>query len=292
MIEKQPFGKTGHNSTRTIFGAAVLWAMQQDRADRVLDLLQEYGINHIDAAASYGDAELRIGPWMKRHRKDFFLATKTGEREYGKARESIHRSLDRMQTDHVDLLQLHNLVEPDEWEQAFAAGGAIEAAVEAREAGLVRFIGVTGHGTRIPSMHLRSLDRFEFASVLLPYSFTMMANPAYAADFEKVYDLCTDRGVAIQTIKSTARRRWQNDDEPHFSWYEPLRDRDALSRSVRWVLSRPGVFLNTSSDAKILADTLSAAANAAAAPTASEMQSDVRDFAMEPLFDGGEHERI
>jgi aryl-alcohol dehydrogenase-like predicted oxidoreductase len=292
MIPKQPFGKTGHQSTRTIFGAAALWAMDQDRADRVLELLLEHGVNHIDTAASYGDAELRIGPWLKRHRQEFFLATKTGDRDYEGARDSIHRSLDRMQTDHVDLIQLHNLVEEVEWQHALGPGGALEAAIEARDAGLVRFIGITGHGTRIAGMHLRSLERFAFDAVLLPYNYTMMANPAYAADFEKVDDVCRARGVALQTIKAVARRRWQNDDVPHFSWYEPLRDRDAVQRHVRWVLSRPGIFLNTTSDAKVLPDVLDAAEQTIEEPAASEMEADIEHYGMEPLFEPGENETI
>jgi len=291
MIARAPFGSTGHESSRTIFGAAALWAMRQDRADRVLDLLFEHGVNHIDVAASYGDAELRVGAWMKRYRDRFFLATKTGDRDYAGARDSIRRSLDRLQTDRIDLIQLHNLVEPDEWEQVYAPGGALEAAIEARDAGLVRFIGVTGHGTRIPSMHRRSLDAFAFDSVLLPYNFTMMANSDYAADFERVCDLCWERGVAVQTIKSVARRRWQNDDERHFSWYEPLRDAAAVRRHVAWVLDRPGVFLNTSSDASILPEILSAAASAPA-PSDEELAADVARWEMEPLFEAGERERI
>jgi aryl-alcohol dehydrogenase-like predicted oxidoreductase len=291
-IAKQPFGHTGHLSTRVIFGAAALWAMPQDRADRVLDLLFEYGVNHIDTAASYGDAELRIGPWMQRHRREFFLATKTEERDCQGARDSIRRSLDRMQTDHVDLIQLHNLVEEDEWTQALAPGGALEAAIEAREAGLVRFIGVTGHGTRIAAMHRRSLERFAFDSVLLPYNYTMMANPSYAADFEKLDALCRQRGVAVQTIKAVARRRWKDDDEPHFSWYEPVRDREALRRNVAWVLARAGVFLNSSSDAKILPEILAAAAAGAEKPSTTAMEADVARLEMEPLFATGERETI
>ncbi len=291
-IAKEPFGSTGHQSTRIIFGAAALWSMRQDRADECLDLLLEHGVNHIDTAADYGDSELRIGPWMQFHREEFFLATKTSARDYQGARDSIHRSLERLQTDHVDLIQLHNLVEEDEWERALSPGGALEAAVQAREAGLVRFIGVTGHGTRIAGMHLRSLERFPFDSVLLPYNYSMMANPAYAADFEKLDALCRSRGVAVQTIKSVARRRWQSDAERHFSWYEPLRDGEALRRNVGWVLARPGVFLNSSSDAKALAATLEAATAGVAEPTAAEMEADVARLAIEPLFEAGERERI
>ncbi len=185
MIEKIPFGRTGHESTRTLFGAAGLSNVTQDVADRALDVLLEYGVNHIDTAASYGDAELRIGPWMDRYRNQFFLATKTGERTYQGARDQFHKSLERLRVSSVDLIQLHYLVDPQEWEIAMGPGGALEALIEAREQGLVRYIGVTGHDVSIAAMHLRSLARFDFDSVLLPYNYAMMQNPHYAAEFER-----------------------------------------------------------------------------------------------------------
>src|SRR5262245_45867189 len=183
MISTQPFGRTGHMSTRTIFGAAALGGVTQEEADRTLELLLRYGINHIDTAASYGESELRIGPWMGQYRKQMFLATKTGKRTYQEARDEFHRSLERLRVDQVDLLQLHNLVDPQEWETALGPGGALEAAIEARDQGLVRYIGVTGHGITIAAMHKRSLERFAFDSVLLPYSFVLMQQSPIAADF-------------------------------------------------------------------------------------------------------------
>ena len=214
--------------------------MKQDKADGVLEVLLEYGINHIDTAASYGESELRIGPWMREHRKRFFLATKTGDRTYQGARDSLHRSLERLRVDQVDLIQMHNLVAENEWATALGAGGALEALVEARTQGLVRFIGVTGHGSQVAAMHRRSLERFPFDSVLFPYNFTMLNIDQYAADAEALLKVCRERNVATQTIKSVARRRWQNGDGRKFSWYEPLRDRDAIRRGVHFVLSRPG----------------------------------------------------
>jgi len=284
MIATSPFGNTGHSSTRVIFGAAALGGMKQEKADQVLDILIEYGINHIDTAASYGDSELRIGPWMREHRKRFFLATKTGDRTYGGARDSLHRSLERLRVDHVDMIQMHNLVEEDEWETALGPHGALEALVEARSQGLVRFIGVTGHGTRVAAMHRRSLERFAFDAVLFPYNFTMMGIGQYAADVEALLKLCRERGVATQTIKSAARRRWQNGDERKFSWYEPLRDRDALRRAVHFVLSRPGLFLNSSSDTTILRDILAAASEPAKPLARADMEADIARYAMQPLF--------
>ena len=287
MIETSPFGKTGHQSTRVIFGAAALGGMKQEKADQVLEVLLEYGINHIDTAASYGDSELRIGPWMREHRKRFFLATKTGDRSYEGARASLHRSLERLRVDQVDMIQLHNLVDEKEWETALGAHGALEALIEARAQGLVRFIGVTGHGTRVAAMHLRSLGRFAFDSVLFPYNFTMMSIGQYADDVEALLRLCNQRGVATQTIKSVARRRWQNGADRKFSWYEPLRDRDAIRRAVHFVLSRPGLFLNSSSDAGLLRDALAAASEVVKAPVRAELEADVARYEMAPLFIAG-----
>ena len=292
MIEKIPFGKTGHLSSRVIFGAAALGGMKQDKADPILEILLEFGINHIDTAAAYGDSELRIGPWMREHRKDFFLATKTGDRTYDGARDSLHRSLERLRVDQLDLIQLHNLVDEKEWQTALGPHGALAALVEARAQGLVRFIGVTGHGSQVAAMHRRSLERFAFDSVLFPYNFTMLNIPQYAADVDALLKVCRERGVATQTIKSVARRRWQNGDGPKFSWYEPLRDRDAIRRGVHYVLSQPGLFLNSSSDATILRDILDAASEKPTAPARADMEADVARYAMQPLFIPGVSDSI
>jgi aryl-alcohol dehydrogenase-like predicted oxidoreductase len=288
MIERIAFGSTGHDSSRALFGAAALGAMRQDRADEVLELLLEFGVNHIDVAASYGDAELRIAPWMKRHRDDFFLATKTADRTCDGARASIQRSLERMEVEQLDLIQLHNLTDEEGWQTAMGPGGALEAAREARDRGQVRFIGVTGHGTQVADMHLKSLDAFEFDSVLLPYNHMMMQDARYAEAFETLYERCQEDGIAMQTIKSVARRRWREGDETrHFSWYEPIRDPEALRHAVHWVLTRPGVFLNTSSDATLLRTTLEAARDfdpLTTEPLESEVADDARRLDLEPLF--------
>jgi aryl-alcohol dehydrogenase-like predicted oxidoreductase len=284
MIPTLPFGRSEHESTRIIFGAAALGAVTQDEADRTMELILEHKINHIDVAASYGEAELRLGPWMEKHRNTFFLATKTGEREFQPAYDEIRRSLERLRVDKVDLLQLHNLVGEDEWEVALGDGGALEAAVRARDEGLVRFIGVTGHGTQIAEMHKRSLARFDFDSVLLPYNFPMMQNPQYAADFESLVTICLDRNVAIQTIKAITKATWG--DRPHTAatWYEPLQDQDAIDTTVSWVLGRPDVFLNTVGDIDILPKVLDAAERFESRPTEGEMHDLVGQWQMEPMF--------
>jgi len=266
---------------------------KQERADELLPILLQYGINHIDTASSYGDSELRLAPWLKQHRNDFFLATKTGDRTGSAARASLERSLERMQVDSVDLIQLHNLVEPDEWETALGKGGAVDALAKARDEGLVRFIGVTGHGTRIPGMHLRSLQRFDFDSVLFPYNFTMLQSDAYRADVEALLDVCAERNVAVQTIKSVARRRWPEDTaEPRFSWYQALPEGEAIGHAVDYVLGRAQLFLNTSSDSRLLRPILEAALGHGPVPDDAVMRADVEAHGMSALFDGAALERI
>lgn len=284
-LPTSPFGSTGHRSSRVIFGAAAMYSMRQDRADRLLDTLLAHGVNHIDTAADYGDSELRIAPWMKKHRRDFFLATKTSARTKQAARDGFHRSLDRLGVDQVDLVQMHNLVDRGEWRTAMGPGGALEALVDARDEGLVRFLGVTGHGYTVAERHLASLEAYPFDSVLLPYNATMMRQPRYAADFEALVATCARRGVAVQTIKSIARKRWDDGVAGHFSWYEPLTDADAIRRGVHFALSRDGFFLNSSSDARLLPAILDAAARPVVAPTAAELDDDIERYGMRPLFD-------
>src|SRR6478752_3871163 len=235
-ISRASFGRTKHQSSRVIFGAAALSSVSQDVADRALDVLLEHGINHIDVAASYGDAELRVKPWLRGIRDSFFVATKTGERKAAPAREELHRSLDRLGVDHVDLWQLHNLADPIEWDIALSPGGVIEAAVEVRDQGLVRWIGVTGHGAQIAANHRRSIARFDFDSVLLPYNFMTMQSPYYSETFEGLLSMCAERGTAVQTIKSIALRPWSGRDRTRSTWYEPLEAQDDIDLAVWWVL--------------------------------------------------------
>src|SRR5919107_697886 len=284
MIPKVPFGSTGHDSSRVVFGAAALAEVSQDVADRALDVLLEHGVNHIDVAASYGDAELRVAPWLRRHPDTFFLATKTGERSYQGARDEIRRSLDRLGVDRVDSIQLHNLVDVIEWDQALSAGGALEAAVEAREEGLVRFIGVTGHGLSVPEMHRRSLERFAFDSVLCPYNWVQMQDERYADRFDALAAVCAERDVALQTIKSLARRPWLGREHTATTWYEPLREQDDIDLAVHWVLGRPDAFLCTTGDVELLPRLLDAAERVERRPDDEQMAALAARAAAEPLF--------
>jgi aryl-alcohol dehydrogenase-like predicted oxidoreductase len=284
VIAKAPFGSTGHESTRTLFGAASLGSVTQVEADRTLELLLEHGINHIDTAASYGDAELRLAPWLVQHRDRFFVATKTGQRDRAGAREEIRRSLDRLGVDRVDLLQLHNLVDVIEWETALREGGALEAAVEARDEGLVRFIGVTGHGLTVARMHLRSLERFPFDSVLLPYSYVQMRDDRYASDFEALAAACAERDVAVQTIKSITLAPWDGREQTAATWYEPLREQADIDLAVHWVLGRPGAFLNTVGDVTLLPKVLDAASRYESRPSDETMDELAARRNLVPLF--------
>ena len=278
MIDRAPFGATGHESSRVIFGAAALGDVSEADADRTLEVLLEHGINHIDCAASYGDAELRIATWVKEH--DFFLATKTEERTYAAAREQIRRSLDRLGVDHVDLIQLHNLVDVIEWETALRADGALEACIEAREEGLVRFIGVTGHGLTVPKMHSLSLERHPFDTVLCPYNWIMMQDPRYAQTFDELAATCAQRNVALQTIKSLAYRPWEGREKTAATWYEPLRDQEDIDTAASWVLANPQVFLITTGDVGILPMLLDAAERHADRPPDEQMA----ELQTAPLF--------
>ena len=283
-IETAEFGRTGHVSTRVIFGAAALAEVPQRVADATFDVLLEYGVNHIDVAAGYGEAEVRLKPLLARETGRFFLATKTGERQAGPAREELHRSLERLGVDHVDLLQLHNLADPIEWDIALSPGGALEAAIEAREQGLVRAIGVTGHGAQIAATHRRSLDRFDFDSVLLPYNYVTMRNAYYADNFEALYATCQERRVAVQTIKSIALRHWRERPHTRSTWYEPLQQQDDIDLAVWWALSRPGIFLDSVGDVGLLPRVLDAAARYTAGPDEATMSALAERSAAEPLF--------
>lgn len=259
--------------------------MSHADSERTLDLLLQHGVNHIDTAASYGDAELRIASWLKQNQGAFFVATKTDERGYKSAKEELHRSLDRLGVDRIDLLQLHNLVDVIEWEFALREGGALEAAVEARKEGLVRFIGVTGHGLSIAAMHRRSLLRFPFDSVLLPYNFRQMQDERYAAGFEALAAICADGGVAIQTIKSIALAPWEGRPQTTSTWYEPLTDPADIGLAVQWVLGRSDVFLNTVGDVRLLPHVLAAAEEfSGERPSDERMNELVQRHGLTPLF--------
>lgn len=284
MIQKILFGKTNHQSSRAIFGSVSLGGVSQSEADRALDLLWEYGVNHIDTAPKYGEAELRLGPWMKQYRNQFFLATKTNERTYQDAKEQFYRSLERLQVDSVDLLQFHNLTDVVEREIIMGPGGALEFVIEAKEKGLTRYIGITGHGLHSPRFHMQTLERFAFDSVLLPCNYLLLQDPNYAAEFENLLTYCRNHHVAVQTIKSIARGYWGDKGWSHSTWYEPLSDEKAITKNVHWVLGIPDIFLNTVGDLQELPKVLKAADSFEKRPSNEEMTETVEKMNMQKLF--------
>lgn len=283
-IPKKEFGRSGHLSTRLLFGAAAFSDVTQDEADRTMQLLIDNGVNHIDTAAGYGASEERLGPWMAQYRGDFFLATKTGERTYDKAKAEFERSLKRLRVDEVDLIQLHYLVGEEEWDVAMGPDGALKYLLEAREQGLVKYIGVTGHDVAIAGMHLKSIGHFDFDSVLLPYNYPMMQNPTYRAAFEEVLRVCRAERRAVQTIKSITRRPYPGDGRSHATWYEPLTDQGSIDKAVHWVLGNEDVFLNTVGDITLLPMVLDAAHRFEQGTPDHVMREMVEEGGMAPLF--------
>jgi aryl-alcohol dehydrogenase-like predicted oxidoreductase len=286
MIPKQYFGRTGHVSTRVIFGSYALSTATQSEADHVLDILLEHGVNHIDTAPLYGNAEKRIGKWMEKHRGDFFLATKSRKRSYKEAWEGLQQSLNRLRVDYVDLWQMHGLTNAAGWEKAMGPGGVLEAFIEARDKGLVRFLGVTGHGVKAAVMHKQSLERFDFDSVLLPYNYCLMQNPHYAADFDELARLCRERSVAIQTIKSIARQPWKKGCPKTYNtyFYEPLNSQEAIDKAVHWAVGYPDSFVITAGDMQLLPKVLEAANRFEGRPSDAEMMALIEEFGIQPIF--------
>jgi|GEM_PF-38102 len=285
MILRNQFGRTGHASTRIIFGAYALSKATQAEADRILNMLLECGVNHIDTAPMYGNAERCIGSWMEQHRDDFFLATKSRKRTYKGAWEDLQRSLTRLRVDYIDLWQLHGLTNPAGWGKVMGPEGALEAFIEARDKGLVRFLGVTGHGTKVPAMHTRSLERFDFDTVLLPYNYLLMQNPRYAADFNELVELCRKRNVAVQTMKSIARWPCGGRSKTYNTYfYEPLETQDAIDKSVHWSLGFPDSFLITAGDMQLLPKMLDAANRFEKRPSDNEMSAMVDEFDVQQIF--------
>jgi aryl-alcohol dehydrogenase-like predicted oxidoreductase len=284
MIDRLPFGKTGHESTRLLFGAAAFFTASQEEAGRTMQTIMEHGINHIDTAASYGEAELRLGPWMEKQRGNFFLATKTGERQYQPALDEIQRSLERLRTDHVDLLQLHAVIEEAEWETALGPGGALEAALEAQRQGLVRFIGITSHSLSAPAIHLKSLERYDFASVLLPWNYMLAQNETYAAEFRALLEACRQKNTAVQLIKTLQARPWGDRPRTHNTWYEPVTWQPGIDLALHWALGHPGVFINTPGDMGLLPQVLESAHRFEKSPTEEDMQALLQDRALQSLW--------
>lgn len=285
MIPKNQFGCTGHISSRIIFGSWALYKATQTEADSILNMLLKYGINHIDTAPMYGNAEKCIGSWMVKHREEFFLATKSRKRTYEGAWKDLQRSLDRLRVDHVDLWQLHGLTNSAGWERAMGSEGALEAFIEARDQGLVRFLGVTGHGVKAPAMHKPSLERFDFDSVMLPYNYMLMQDTRYAAAIKELVSSCSKRGVAIQTMKCLAGWPCKGRSKVYNTYfYEPLETQDAIDKSVHWSLGFTDSFVISVGDMQLLPKMLDAADHFKKQPSDTEMNTFTDEFDIQRIF--------
>ena len=262
-METRRLGRLGHQSSVLIYGAAALGEVTQDVADRSIQEALDGGINHIDVAASYGDAELRLGPWMPRIRDRVFLATKTGQRDREGAWREINSSLERLRTDRVDLLQLHAVGDLAALDRATGPDGALEAAVRASEEGLVGAIGITGHGHQAPATHREALRRHPFATVLTPLNPVLWRDASYRSDYQALVDEVRRQDAALMTIKTVSRRNWpEGADHPYTTWYEPYAAQDRITAAVSWVLSHDEVTgIPTAGDVRLLGLLLEAERN-------------------------------
>lgn len=260
-MEKRRFGRTGHESTVAIFGAVALGNIPQDEADRVMEGVIAAGVNHIDVAPSYGQAELRLGPWMERERRRFFLGCKTTERSRDGAAAELRRSLERLRTDRFDLYQIHAVTSMAELDQVFAPDGAMQAALAARDEGLTRHIGITGHGYHVPEVFQEALARFDFDSILFPVNFIQYADETYRREAQTLIRLANERDVGIMTIKSIAKGPWGEKKQLYDTWYEPFTAPHFIQQAVNFVLSQPVTGLCTGGDYRLLPDVLSACQN-------------------------------
>jgi aryl-alcohol dehydrogenase-like predicted oxidoreductase len=260
-MEKRRFGRSGHMSTIAIFGAAAFWEIEQKDADKVMEMVIEAGVNHIDVAPSYGQAEQRIGPWMPRERERFFLGCKTMERTKDGAWNELQRSLKLLQTDRFDLYQLHAVTNMEELDACTMSGGALEAAVEARRQGLTRHIGITGHGVEVPRLFIEALHRFDFDSVLFPLNFVQMSNPTFRKDAEELIALCKEKDVGMMIIKSITKGPWGDKEKTATTWYEPFDQMEEIQQAVNFALSYEVTGICTAGDTKVLPMVLKACQN-------------------------------
>jgi aryl-alcohol dehydrogenase-like predicted oxidoreductase len=284
-MQTRRFGRTNHQSTIIIFGAAALGTVTQAEADRAMEMALAHGVNHIDVAPSYGDAELRVGPWMKTHRNDFFLGCKTTERTKKGAWDELRRSLDRLQTDHFDLYQMHSLKSIEEADAALGPGGAIEAFVEARAQGLTRHLGITGHGLHIAATHTHALGKFDFDSVLFPINPVLWANETYRSDAERLLALVRRRDLGAMVIKAWTKGPWGRQARTYNTWYEPFDDAPTQAEVMRFALSHDGVTgLCTAGDTRLLPNILDAAERFTPMNDFEQAELLRRSAQFEPLF--------
>jgi predicted aldo/keto reductase-like oxidoreductase len=251
-MEKRRFGRTNHMSTLAIFGAVALGKLNQDQADQVVQNVIDAGINHIDIAPSYGDAEIRLGPWMPEIRKDFFLGCKTMQRDKKGAIEEFQKSLERLQVDYFDLYQLHAVTNMDDLDACTLSGGALDGVRKMRDEGLTKYIGITGHGLDAPKVFSEALKRFDFDSVLFPINPALFANETYREEALHLLDLCEEKDVGVMIIKSVAKEPWGDDEHRYHTWYAPFDDPETIQKNIQFALSQKLAHICTPGDYRLL----------------------------------------
>ena len=251
-MKKRLFGRTGHMSTVAILGGAAFGEVDQAATDEAMQLVLEYGVNHIDIAPSYGHAEKNLAPWMKTHRDQFFLGCKTLERTREGARMELEESLKRLHTDHFDLYQLHAIKNLEGLDFVTQPGGALEALIKARTEGLIRHIGITGHGVLAPEVFIEALRRFDFDSVLFPVNFVQFAEPNYKAKALELLKLCENKNVGSMLIKSITRAPWGDREQKFDTWYEPFTESEMIQKAVNFSLSQNATGICTAGDTRLL----------------------------------------
>jgi aryl-alcohol dehydrogenase-like predicted oxidoreductase len=283
-METRRFGRTGHMSTVAVFGAAAFGQVSQAEADKAMEEVIMAGVNHIDVAPSYGKAEERLGPWLARERGRFFVGCKTMERAKAGAEVELRQSLERLKIDHFNLYQIHAITSMEELDEVTRSGGALEALIGARDAGLIDYIGITGHGVDVPAILLEALRRFDFDSVLFPINFVQYGNSTYRKNTEELLQQCRAKDVGIMVIKSIAKGPWGEQTKTHDTWYHPFTDADQIQQAVDFVLSQDVTGLCTAGDIKVLPLVLRACENFTAL-TKGEQEELIDNVAeCEPLF--------
>jgi len=278
---KRRLGRTEQESTIVIFGGAALSSVSQEEADEAVALALEHGVNHVDVAPSYGDAELRLGSWMETHRQDLFLACKTAKRTREGAAEELHRSLERLRVDHFDLYQLHGLDELEDLETALGPGGAMEAILEAREQGLVRFVGITGHR---PPTQVEALRRFDFDTIMFPLNFVLRAHRNERNDWERLLRLSGERDVGVMAIKAIAKGPWPSEVRRYCTWYEPFDDQETIDQALWFTLSQEVTAAVTAGDVRLIPKLLHAGERFSGLSPEEQAQLVVRGSQLRPLF--------
>lgn len=257
-MEKRRFGRTNHMSTLAVFGGVALGQLDQPTADRAIQQVIDAGINHIDIAPSYGEAERRLGPWMPKIRKDFFLGCKTTERSKQGAINEFHQSLERLQVEGFDLFQLHAVTTMEELDECTRPGGSLEGVIEMREQGLTRFIGITGHGMQTPALFSEALHRFDFDSVLFPIYPALFADDDYRTQTLALLDLCEEKDVGVMIIKAIAKEPWGEREQDYHTWYVPFEDQTTIQKNINFVLTHKLTHICTVGDYRLLGHVLQA----------------------------------